>query len=140
MEPIIAPAAEPTTEPKRNPITAPITPPITPAVISAKNGATAKINKLIVKSTTASDGLGVMNETGNYIIPKYIQNQPRPKNIGKGIWNKGITRELAEQSKFRHPILIIIISRYKILFLFLYDRYSIFICSYCFIIMTCQEA
>ncbi len=49
---------------------------------------------------TMTDGLGVMNETGNYIIPKYIQNQPRPKNIGKGIWNKGITRELAEQSKF----------------------------------------
>lgn len=47
-----------------------------------------------------ADGLNVMNEAGNYVMPKYIKEQPRPKNIGKGTWDKGITKELAEQSKF----------------------------------------
>lgn len=33
-------------------------------------------------------------------MPKIIKEQPRPKNIGKGTWDKGIAKELAKQSKF----------------------------------------
>lgn len=47
-----------------------------------------------------TDGLPVMNEVNNLTMPKIIKEQPRPKNIGKGTWDKGITKELAKQSKF----------------------------------------
>ena len=47
-----------------------------------------------------TNGLSVMNEANNLVMPKYIKQQPRPKEIGKGTWEKGITKELAEQSKF----------------------------------------
>lgn len=47
-----------------------------------------------------TDGLPVMNEVNNLTMPKIIKEQPRPKNIGKGTWDKGIAKELAKQSKF----------------------------------------
>lgn len=47
-----------------------------------------------------TDGLSVMNEAGNIVMPKWIKESTRPNNIGKGTWNKKIAGELAEQAKF----------------------------------------
>jgi RHS repeat-associated protein len=47
-----------------------------------------------------TDGLSAMDEVNNITMPKIIKEQPRPKNIGKGTWDKGIANELSKQSKF----------------------------------------
>lgn len=45
-------------------------------------------------------GMDVLNKTTDLVEPAAIKSKTRPKNIGKGAWDKKIAKEIAERSKF----------------------------------------
>lgn len=44
--------------------------------------------------------MDVLNKTTDLVEPAAIKSKTRPRNIGKGAWDKKIAKEIAEQSKF----------------------------------------
>lgn len=44
--------------------------------------------------------MDVLNKTTDMLEPAAIKSKTRPKNIGKGAWDKKIAKEIVEQSKF----------------------------------------